>query len=415
MKKVLIACSENGHDTVTELPAVLKKAGLNVTLMSSRKSRRYVGSYYDRWMESSGRAHLIIRQIAEILRKDPDIFDFVVLGDDALLRDLADARLDPGLKTRIGPIGNAEYLGVLGSKAESTRFCDKHGILTPVFKVCKNFDEAEPAAGAIGYPLMVKIDRSGGGEGVFECHGAADIRRLYDRLRNHTFVVEKFIAGELISIEPLFINAHLVAYGYARMTITHGSTGVSMRRQFKPCPAIRETLETIGKKLNLNGFCNISLIYEPESGRHYLIELDLRPNAWVAYARFAGIDFSNAIRKYQTDPNFDAKDFYLSARERTVSMCYREIPYFLRRRNYRGLLYWLRNANNCWQTVPFYDPRFLFFRTANILVLAMKKLPWSHRKKRQTGSKLLEDMAGSAITYASLLTLCLFVLTHYHR
>ncbi|MDX2027968.1 MAG: hypothetical protein SFW62_04980, partial [Alphaproteobacteria bacterium] len=314
MRKVLVACSENGHDTVTELPAVLKRAGLDVTLMSSRKIRSYIGSYSNRWIESSENAASIIQQIAELLARDS--FDWIILGDDFLLRALADSPLEDALKSRIGPLRHSEYLRLLGSKAESTRFAADIDVLTPPFQICSSFAEIERAAAEIGFPCMIKIDRSGGGDGVFKCNSAIDLEYQRNQLQSGKFLVEKYIEGAAASVEPLFLDGRLVAYSYGDMLMTYGKTGVSSRRYFQPCPALADTLEKISMRLGLHGFCNFTFMRDATSGQHYLIEMDMRPNAWVAYTRFAGIDFSRAIQQYLANPDFRAQNFCAAAQRK---------------------------------------------------------------------------------------------------
>src|SRR5262249_46559039 len=156
------------------------------------------------------------------------------------------------------------------SKTESMTLCAASGIPTPDFRVCENAGEMETAFAGIGFPLVIKLDRSGGGEGVFICRSRGQGRLHEERLRHQKFVIEKFIDGDGINVEPLFIGGRLAGYACSETCIAYNDTGVTLRRQYMPCPDIQETLETLGRKLDLTGFCNIGFMRENGSGRHYL-------------------------------------------------------------------------------------------------------------------------------------------------
>lgn len=357
--RVLLACSDNGHNTVTELPHLLRQAGLHVTLFCSRTVKQHVGSYAHRWTECSDHAEGMIPDIATLLGAEN--FDWIMLGDDALLRALATSNIDPALKARMAPIAPG-YLGLGGSKVENARACEKMGIPTLPFRVCDTKESIAQAAQEIGFPVMAKIDCSGGGEGVFKCESLSDIAAFSPHWpKDQRFLVEKYIHGQPIGVEALYIKGQLVAYIYGVGLSSEAQWGVFMRRHYTPAPFMQKPLQELGKNFGLNGFVNLSYIKD-HAGQHCLIEMDARPNAWISYGKFVGVDFAKALRQHLKAPGAVAHN----KTSHVVSIFYREVPHFIRTRDVKGLLYWLSNTNGCLGTLPFYDPRFLLHRMNRI-------------------------------------------------
>ncbi|MBI3419243.1 MAG: ATP-grasp domain-containing protein [Proteobacteria bacterium] len=368
MKTVLLATSKNGRGPVFELPFVLKQAGFHVTLMCGHKTRSLVSSYHDVWIESSEEAPAIVAQVATLVSQNPDAFDWVILGDDAVLEALADAKFDMALKLRFSPMRRPEYLGMLGSKIETARLLQAHGILMPASKGAGSTEEAAQAAIEIGFPVMVKIEHSGGGEGVFKCHSAEEVLACRPYIQNHRVLVEKFVEGELISIEALFMNGRLMAHAYSEV-ISYLGFGVSARRTYRPWPAIKKEVETLGKNFALHGFTSLGYIREKETGRHYMMEADLRENAWAAYTRFAGVDMAKALKAYIAGSPLPAQQ----EKETIVSMPHREIRSFIRQKQFLPLLGYVCNPVY-WRFIPFHDPHLIFTQFSRLGDFMLERL-----------------------------------------
>ena len=381
LRRVLLAASPDSTDTVGELPRVLRQAGLHVTLLCARETRPFVSSRHNIWIESPREPAAIMDKLVALLQDSPGAYDWVILGDDHLLYALTDAPLSPALKTRIGAVGNPEHLALPGSKIGSATFCAQAGVNIPASAACATFSAAAAAADAIGFPVMIKIDRSSGGAGVFLCETPADLHAHRPRFEGRPVLVEKYIAGDMVCVEPLYREGQLLAYAYSTAAMNLG-IAVSCRRHYEPCPALRAPLERIGQGLRLSGFCNLTFIRDA-GGAHYLVELDVRPNAWVACGRLAGVDFAQAIRAWRKQRPYEQ-----APRRTLLSLYHREVAYFITRQHEAGLRYWKRNENKCWRTIPFHDPRLLWAQTMEFARPEFRRwrrerlYPWLSRKLR---------------------------------
>ena len=79
----------------------------------------------------------------------------------------------------IGP--DADTIARLGDKAAARRLMAENGVpVTPGTGVLSTWEEAEPAAQALGYPVLVKASAGGGGKGIRLARGPQELRRALE-------------------------------------------------------------------------------------------------------------------------------------------------------------------------------------------------------------------------------------------
>ena len=225
----------------------------------------------------------------------------VVPCDDDLVRQVRNAALDDATKCRLLPITGPEHLGHVGSKVGLARALEKAGVAAPRFAVVESADALVAACEGLGYPLVVKVDESGGGEGVFACGSRAEAEALAARSLRLPLLVQEFIDGDLIDLSGFFRGGRPVHFVYNRYMTTVGSRfGVSILRRYTQLSALdRQVFDDLvhfSQALGLDGFVNISSLRRSVDGRLLFIEADLRPNAWVEASRIFGDDPAPAIR-----------------------------------------------------------------------------------------------------------------------
>lgn len=94
---------------------------------------------------------------------------------------------------------------ILTDKAEMKRAFIDGGVRTAGFRKVYSYEEAEAAAEAIGYPVMVKVTDKSGSRGVTKVSGHEELKAAYEYAMSFTgrdyLVVEKFIEGHEIGID----------------------------------------------------------------------------------------------------------------------------------------------------------------------------------------------------------------------
>ena len=225
----------------------------------------------------------------------------VVPCDDDLVRQVRDAAISLPAKCRLLPIAAPEHLGHAGSKVGLARALAKAGVAAPRFAVVESAGTLVAACEGLGYPLVVKVDESGGGQGVFPCRSRVEAEALAARPLRLPLLVQELIDGDLIDLSGFFRGGLPVHFVFNESLKTVGSRfGVSILRRYTRLSRVeREVFEDLvqfGEALGLDGFVNVSALRHSGDGRLLFIEADLRPNVWVEASRIFGDDPAPKIR-----------------------------------------------------------------------------------------------------------------------
>ncbi len=237
--------------------------------------------------------------IAELAKVELLEYDLIVSADDTTLKVILDSNLDLERKISFLPVISEKYLGHIASKINLSYLLSEAQILTPPFLVIRTREEAVQAALNLGFPVMIKVDFSGGGEGVFECREIADIAKIPQEKFSQPLLVQKKIMGHEIDLSGMFRQGELIYFAHSLFEKTATKFGPSLLRTYRKniAPQIFAQVKNSGKVLGANGFVNLSAIVTDE-GELYFFEADMRPNIWIDFARFIGDDPALRIKKY---------------------------------------------------------------------------------------------------------------------
>ncbi len=347
------------YDAAAEIPYLFKKAGCTVDVFCKKTSWLRKNSHVDKWIESgSGEENYIEGLIALASRED---YDGIIIVDDPADRIMNKAITDPELFAKILPLSRIENRALLGSKRGLSELCTKYNVLTPPFTVYENGFDIASLATTVPYPLVMKIDESAAGGGVFLCKNEAEVAAKLAQLsptEKQNLLFQQYIPGGIVSVEALFGNGSLLAYAYSTVTKTVVSEfDISVDRLYSECPKIEPALQSMGEAFGINGFASITCMRDEATGRHYFIEADLRPHGWFRADIAAGVDFSLAIRDWLDGtpalyrPKI-AKPFVMRNFSRDIRSCgIHKDPI--------GILKWCFNIDHRWRDIPTYDPKML--------------------------------------------------------
>ncbi len=347
-KEIIIVAPKDSAHLVCELPYLFKKAGFRVTVLAFPDWSLAYSSYIDELIDASPNPKEIIEEAALLLAKRS--FEFKILASDSLIWALVDSAIDPALKMQLYPIANPIFLQALNGKVEVAALLKELEIPSPPSQAAQSLQEAASIAQEIGFPVILKVSRSGAGEGVYKCETEEEVMKA-SIATDQPFLIEKYLEGDLISVEPLFLASRLVAYSYSIMTYSPTLYAPSLERMFMPCKEIEPILQKLGEKLQLTGFFSLSFIREKEQ-KHSLFELDFRPNRWVRHGALAGVDWVKALQG----------SFPLQSPQsiKKVRHFQADLWHAIKTKQKDRIFYWLFNRNGSWKTIPFYDLKVLF-------------------------------------------------------
>jgi hypothetical protein len=357
------------------LPQLLFRAGFCVDIISSSPVMRHCK--FARNCTIIPGAQSLLPAISRSMKKG---YDWIVITDDITLAEVARSPLPLEEKLRLLPVRKEENIGHLYSKIGLSQTFTAQGVNTPPFFVGKNLTEALLGADQLSYPVLLKLDSSGGGDGVFECHTPADFRKLKASHFEQSFLVQKKISGVELDLSALYLEQNLIHFSYSKPEkICLNKFGPSLLRTYHPLSTVDRQvfyeLSHIGKVLSVHGFTNISCI--ESEGRRFYFEVDMRPNVWVEAPRYFGEDPSRHIQEWFTSKKRLSYPVpRLSSQPSQIL-----IPYFLRLKKLELLF----NRYHVWKFIPQDDWKlsvrvmikrlFSFGITRSMTLLAKRMIP----------------------------------------
>jgi len=358
MYKVLLISYAN-WDSLLELPAVLKKAGCTVDIYSKKNAWALQNSSYSKWIAANEHDDLYIRELLDFVDKNGDEYNWIIPGDDPLIRLLNEHLQSEKLFYKIMPLTKIENRELLGSKAGFSNLCKQYNIKTPRFLIYNPLLSVEEIGAYMGYPFLAKLDQSEAGTGIFSIENEEMLKEtLYKVANKENLVFQQFIKGYDINIEALYKNGELLVYNYSHVLTILGNYGLSTRRLFCRNTEVDAEMMKIGRSIGLNGFASIAFMYSETERTHYLIEIDARPNSWIYYGKFTGNDFSEAI-KNMINGNLAFMQPGDKAKEVKIYHYLKDMARCIVNKDVKGATDWLVNKDGCRQYIPHYDRKTL--------------------------------------------------------
>ena len=189
---------------------LLIRAGFTVDVISNSSAFRKNGAMRDYVLAK--KRDLLVKTAAEKIKKR---YTLVVVGDDATLGVILNSDLSGEQKLRLLPVLSGKNFGHIFSKIGLSLALKEHGINTPDSRAVRDGEELNTSAHALGYPILVKLDSSAGGVGVFECRDGADVEALGKTLTRYPVLVQRKIAGPEVALEAFYRAGELVHFAYS--------------------------------------------------------------------------------------------------------------------------------------------------------------------------------------------------------
>ncbi len=354
MFKVLLANIEN-WDSISEVPSLLKKAGCIVDVLCSDDSWSISNSYFDNWIPCINDPEIFKNKIIQFAEEEQ--YDWIILGDDSLLKLMNEFVNDEKLFQKILPLTKIENRDLLGSKAGFSNICEKYKILTPNFLVYEN-QSVEFICSKISFPMLLKEDLSWSGLGIVRCDNENELRKNLELIEDKSnLVIQKYIDGDDVGVEALFKDGQLIMVACSKiLTYMNGDFGVTTRRIYYANKEIETKVIELGELIGINGFANLAYMFDDLTDQYYLIEIDLRLNSWFAYGKFAGCDFVDGIKQFlNPDSKVLSKNYATVKQSTEIALFYKDIRRSIIAGDYANIFAWLFNLNGYWKFIPFYD------------------------------------------------------------
>jgi len=356
MFKVLIACYAN-WDAAVEVPFILKKAGCEVDVFCSKKSWLLANSYYDNWINSGDDISLYKEKFLSLIESTN--YQWIILADDVLINYMNLEIEDEELFLKILPLINIKNRQILSSKQGLSDFCINNNIDTPAYVMYNQPEDLHKIREKLNFPVINKFDFSFGGTDMFISNTFEEFELKIDKLpRGQNLLVQEFVTGEEIPVEALFYKGELLVYFSSNVLSYSTSTfSYTTRKNYYNNVELRPILERLGKELGLSGFANMLYFYNKEANKYYLIEVDPRPNSWMAYGRFiAHNDFTDGVKRIVNGDYINGyQGMQIKKPTVEIALFYKDFRRTIWKKDRKGTLRWIFNLNGYWRFIPFYD------------------------------------------------------------
>lgn len=352
--RVLVVCLEN-WDSLSEIPFILKTAGCRVDIFCSKDSWLLSNSFHDKWIERKPCFNDYLDQLEELTVAG--LYDWIMLADDVIIKQVNESQLSESILQQLLPISNLNYRSILSSKIGLSNFCSTNGIASPKHVLYNNPNDLDKIKSEISFPVINKIDFSWGGANMFISN---DYEALQSNLSllpmNQNTMIQEFIIGEEVPVEALFYKGQLLEYMSSKiLQFDKGPFSFSTKRLYYDNPVLKPILEELGKKIGITGFANMAFIKESSSNIYFLIEIDLRPNSWMAYGRFCNRDFSKALKLFMNDDSQIVKKIRKPITPIEIALFYKDIRRSFWQKDFKSVLKWIFNFKQYWRYIPCND------------------------------------------------------------
>jgi hypothetical protein len=351
MLNVLVACFDNWN-TLAEIPFVLKRGGCRVTVLCDKNAWLKSNSFYDEWIPSRTGEDAYVQHLVELAKSEK--YNWIILGDEPLIKLMNGGVQDPELFSRILPVKNIQHRAILSSKVGLAEVCKNCNITAPASWGYD--DKGQLDYDAVVYPVIIKKDFGWGGVGISICQNRSELEEQLVKVpQGETQIIQQYIDGPEVPVEALFYEGKLLNYTVSQiLSYDKDQFTYSTRRKYIQNETVRPELEKLGREVGIHGFANVAYMYSNHDNKHYLIEVDIRPNSWVPYSRFLNSSFSDAIGTLNGKPR---KSQPPSASVE-ISIFYKDIRRCIYKRDYKGIARWMFNPTY-WRYIPFYDRKLL--------------------------------------------------------
>ena len=288
--RVLILALSNWFGA-PRLPKVFRRAGFHVTTFAFSGLLMQRAQAVDEALfvkESASSDELIAALLDAIERSSAD---FVIPTDDTTILLLHAAalqaqRTDRSAKVRAtlaDSLGDARHRPTVRSRKLLAALAEQAGARQPPHVTIWNEADALAFAAGHGYPVVLKVEDSAAGFGVFICKDELELAGAMLQLSQEPGVLaagvltQSFVEGRTaMRVVACLRGRVLGGLSAIKLETWPRSTGPSTCVEFIDHPEMKDSAEKVVAALGYSGFASLDFMLDA-SGRAHLIELNPRP------------------------------------------------------------------------------------------------------------------------------------------
>lgn len=292
---------------------MLAKSGLTVTGLSPGPLRlsRHVAK---RFSCSTSPRETAIR-LRELLAKRH--FDWIVVGDEALLRALAEGERESLAAWFPVDPHRDDLIAFLTSKHAFAERAPQLGIPVPKGGLFSNTDDCVERASSLGYPVVVKGPHGFSGLEVFVARDRSELVKASDALfrRYRRVLMQIFIEGPVASAAILYARGTPLAYKsyVTECPFPREHSAGTVHRAFHH-PSVEPIVRAVGAATGFHGMAGIDFVRDAKTDEIFVLEVNPRPTSAFAGIREDRAFFGPAVARFVGEQGGPVRVYDLNGR-----------------------------------------------------------------------------------------------------
>ena len=139
------------------------------------------------------------------------------------------------------------------------------------------------------FPLIAKPFNGRSSEGIFKMYSEIDLKYFLNKYEYENYIIQPLLNGDIFTVD--FIRSGILSKSFCiiRKELLRTINGAGLSVQLIEDKNISEMANQIGEKLDIKGCVNFEFINH--KGKYYLMDINPRFSAGVAFSNLAGYDF----------------------------------------------------------------------------------------------------------------------------
>jgi carbamoyl-phosphate synthase large subunit len=152
--------------------------------------------------------------------------------------------------------------------------------------VIPTFEAAHLDSASCTFPLIAKPRNGRSSEGLLMVDTEEELRVRRSQLRDH--VVQPFFSGDIFTVDVVRDDARDKSFAISRKELLRTKNGAGMSVEVSFNETLATATQHVAKQLQINGCVNMEYILS--GGRYYLMDINPRFSAGIAFSALAGYD-----------------------------------------------------------------------------------------------------------------------------
>ncbi len=282
---------------VARLPGIFHRAGYVVDVLARQRTAVLASRFVSNRRVVAGGPVDVAQALAEGLPEFTKTYDWILPADEPLLEAIAERPDRELMAARMPLLPRPAIMDEVLSKIKFLTRAVAVGLPIPEFEICHTHDEIVAAVAKLGYPVVLKRERSMAGSGVRVARDPAGLAQGIAQLGQADIMVQRCIQGRIGGATILMEHGVPIRYfAFYKLfnwpTILAPSGGGELVED----PEIDALVDKVGEMEQFHGLCSIDWMREDGTGKIYLIEFNPRSTPSTYASGWAGSDFIPVLR-----------------------------------------------------------------------------------------------------------------------